>query len=113
MILESVNLRFDPQNAGEVISEIFKDDLARALWLGIRQGHLIDQDFHRNILRYSQTIKREKSEGKLDSRRLFDILSGFAKPPACGVIGPNEQTFAEELLPFINGEKSIAFTIVR
>lgn len=111
MILQSVTLQFDPKTADKETREIFADDMARLLWLAIRQGHLKNQYFNRLVLQYAKTIEKVREEGKLNAELLFRILSDFAKPPHMGVIGKSEQKFAEELLPFVMGEKSITYEV--
>jgi hypothetical protein len=111
MILENAVLGFDPETADKEIKEIFSDDLARTLWLAVISGHMTDPYFKKNCLAYAKIIKDIKKKGLLTAEQLFLILSGFAKPPGCGIIGSAEQRFAAELLPFINGEKTIKFTV--
>jgi hypothetical protein len=112
MIKETVSLGFDPKTSNPEIQAVFADDLARTLWLAIKQsGFLASQYFCRNLLRCSEEIKRAKKKGPLDNFALFRILGGFGRGPTCGVIGPSDQVFAEELLPFVTGEKTISFVV--
>ena len=111
MIKQLVVLNFDPKTASQEFQKVFANDLTRTLWLAIKQSHLTDQYFCKSIIRYAVAINAAKEEGKLSAETLFRILSGFASPPLSGVIGPSERSFAEELLPFVTGEKTITFEI--
>jgi len=44
-----LKLRFDPASsqADSEVREVFSDDMARTLWMGVRQGHIVDQYFNR------------------------------------------------------------------
>ena len=110
MIPEVVTLAFDPET-DEEIKEVFSNDLARTLWLAVRRSHLTDQYFNNNCLQYAKVIESFKKEGPLTAGLLLRILSGVAKPPGQGIIGSAELEFATELLPFVNGEKTINFTV--
>ena len=111
MILESVVLAFDPAVSDGMIKEVFSDELARTLWLAIKQAHIVDQNFSESCLIYARRIEKLRSKGMLNAEQLFRILAGTAIVPGCGVIGSGEGVFAAELLPFIMGEKSIAFKV--
>jgi hypothetical protein len=111
MIRQSVKLNFDPGASNPEIQNVFADDLARILWLAIKQGHLTDQNFCGNVLRCAAEIKQAEGKGMLDAKRLFFILSGATKSPGCGIIGPSELSFADEIMPFVTGEKSINFEV--
>lgn len=105
MISKKVKLNFNPETADTEIQEIFANDLARTLWLAIRQGHVVSQYFNKNILQCAVMIEDSRKREELNAEELFQIISG------CIVIGPCEQKFAEELLPFITGEKEIIFIV--
>ncbi len=111
MILESVVLAFDPAVSTGTINEVFSDELARTLWLAVRQAHIVDQNFSESCLIYARRIKKLRNEGRLNAEQLFRILTGTAIVPGCGIIGSGEGVFAVELLPFVMGEKSIAFKV--
>lgn len=113
MILEFLSLPFDPKNSDDEIRKIFNDDLARTLWLGIRQGHIAEKNFKKAILACAEVIRPIKDQESFDAKELFDILSGSHKRSRFRVIGESEKLFAEELLPFIKGEKTIKFEIKR
>lgn len=110
MISQTVNLLFDPEADSGEIKEIFSDDVARTLWLAVKQSHVAGKHFKSAILRYAALIKDLMEKGDLDARKLFYILSGSFAPDQA-IIGSCEQAFAEELLPFIKGEKAITFKI--
>lgn len=111
MIPENVTLAFDPETEGEIIQKIFADKTARTLWTAIKPGHLTSQYFNEDCLVYAKEIERAKKKSPLTAKQLLNILSGVARPPGRGIIGPSELDFTEELLPFVRGERNIAFTI--
>jgi hypothetical protein len=111
MIKEKVELLFDPEKADDDIKKVFADDLARLLWLSVRYGHLVDEHFNNDCLRCAKAIERSKKAGELTAEMLFRILSGYAGAPGQGIIGSSEKDFAAELLPFINGEKTISYKV--
>jgi hypothetical protein len=112
MIQETVVLAFDPKKSqDEDLKKVFSDDMARTLWLGVKSGHLTDSNFNRNCLTYAKIIRDFKKKESMTADLLFRILSGFARGPGQNIIGGAEASFAAELLPFINGEKTIGFTV--
>jgi len=112
MIPETVALAFDPKETkNEEVKEVFSDDLARTIWLATKCNHLTSGYFNNDCLTFAKVIKRLKKKGPLTADLLFNILSGVAMPPGHGIIGSSEREFATELLPFVNGEKIINFTV--
>lgn len=110
MIQEHVELAFDPSHVGEEIQRVFSDDLARTLWLGIKQGHVVSQYFNRAVLEMADEIRRVKTTQYLTPAALFQILATTGYPDE-QVIGFGEYNFAEELLPFALGVKTITYEI--
>lgn len=111
MIRETVPLLFDPKNESEEIQTVFADDLARTIWLAVKDGHVAGQYFNRNCLYYARVIADLKKTKQLTAEQLMRILSGWAMSPVDGIMGDHDLAFATELLPFINGEKTIKFEI--
>lgn len=113
MISQSVQLAFDPETADQEIRKIFSNDLARTLWLAIKQCHVTSKNFNIVIPMYAKIIADEmaKENEVFCAGKLFKILSGFGKAPTRCVIGQDGQSFAAELLPFVKGEKVIAFEV--
>ncbi len=110
-----VGLRFDPRDGSTEIQEIFADDLARTLWLGIKQGHVTTNNFNEDCLCYAEFIRRNlEKEGQewLTAEKLCWILSAGYAPPGKGIIGGSETDFAAEFLPFVLGEKIIRFEVL-
>ncbi|MDX9913521.1 MAG: hypothetical protein RBS77_02995 [Candidatus Moranbacteria bacterium] len=62
MILEFLSLPFDPSDSDAEIRKIFDDDLARTLWLGIRQGHIVQKNFKKAILACAEVIRPIKDQ---------------------------------------------------
>lgn len=111
MIAESVKLGFDPQKASLEIQQVFANETARILWLTIKQRCLTSQDFCRDILQYASEIDKMRAERSLNALSLFHLLSGFARAPMCGIIGPTDFSLAEEIYPFIAGERTITYEV--
>ena len=111
MILETVPIPFDPATESEEIQEIFANDIARTLWLGIRQSHSVSQHFNASCLRFAKEIEKMKRKRPLTTRELFHIISARGFGDGFQIIGPMEQDFAAELLPFVNDERTIGFEI--
>ena len=112
VIRDSVAIFFDPDDQDDPeIRKIFADDLTRTLWLCTKQDRLIGPDFDEKILDYAEEIVKLKNNKELNAETLFRLLSGFAMPPADGVIGTSEKAFAEELLLYLMGEKKIEYQI--
>lgn len=114
-IKENVTLTFDPaidspeldDEQNKTLQEVFANRMARTIWLGIKQGHVVDQDFTQNCLNAANVIERVLQDGppNLRGMRLGRYLSN------CNMLGSSETEFGKELLPFIDGEKEIEFTV--
>jgi hypothetical protein len=110
MILDKVKLTFDPTTSRPEIQAVFANDLARTIWLAVRQGHLVNQFFETNCIRFSGLIASIQGQRPLTVEVLLFILSSGG--PEREVIGHKETEFVAELLPFINGEKTIQFEVI-
>ena len=108
MIREHVKLLFDPENAQPITQEVFADDMARTIWLAIKQGHLAGPRFGENVLKASKWVRKLVDEDRLTVEKLFDALTHEVM-----LLGSSEQDFAEELLPFVLGEKSISYEVIK
>ena len=104
-IPRKVILTFDPKEAGGEIKKIFRDDLARTLWLAVKSGHVVSQYFNSMCTEYARVIRKAKQKSPLTARQLLHILSGVGRHPGYGIIGENELPFAQNLLLFVNGER--------
>ncbi len=99
---EHVVLNFDPYYVDDIHQDIFNDDIARTLYLGIRQQHLVNQYFNQNCLDIAGFAR--SIVGHLDGRILFSWLRGK------GMVGSEEQDFADELLPYVLGAKALTWS---
>ena len=109
-IRDLVTIKFDPKNLGssekdKMTREIFEDDIARTLWLGIAQSHARCQFFNRDCLRAANAIREE---GVPDSP---EVLSGLIERQFVYGHLYGRTAFAEELLPYLDGRKSIKYNI--
>ena len=111
MIPEKVTLLFDPKTANQEIRAVFAHDLARTIWLAVKSSHLASQHFNSDCLHYAKAIEKMKAHEPLTAEQLLRVLSGWALPPDRGIIGQHEHGFADELLPFVNGEKTLVFEV--
>lgn len=112
MIQESVTLGFDPKTSkNEAVRRVFHDELARTLWLAVKQNHMTSQYFEEDCIKYAEKIRKLswRRKSPLTSYQLLNILSHDL--PGHGIIGHGESDFAAELLPFATGEKKIEFEI--
>lgn len=115
MIKEIVSLAFDPTKAGSGdVKDVFADDVARIIWLAVKQKHLTTPNFNRACLCISAEIKKMKNDGMipLNEKVLFCMLTGKLASPT-DILGQGEGglEFARELLLFIKGERTISFQV--
>jgi hypothetical protein len=60
-IVEPLILSFDPDKTkDEGIRAVFKDEIARQLWMAIKSTHITNQYFNRQCLRAAQAIRKQK-----------------------------------------------------
>ncbi len=107
-LLGHMKLRFDPlsSDADPDLREIFSDELAKNLYLAIRQGNLVGEDFIRDCLRFAKRVKAiglpQSIEGLQDSLRLLDNPAGSY----------SSREMAEKLLPYVSGVRQINYEII-
>ncbi len=113
MLKEHLKLPFDPFDE-EVnaecpgMKEVFSDPIARTLWLGIRQHHLICQYFEKNCLRAANTFRDYLDKKKpINPIMIHLVLGGNSESE----ILPADKELCDYLLPFLKGEKEFTFEI--
>lgn len=106
-IPEIVELTFRPDEVGGEVAKVFKNALARTLWLAIKPGHIVAEGFNLLCLAYAKKLRGIKKE-ELTAKRLLSILSGSIHPEN-HIIGTTEIAFARELLPFVKGYKKFRY----
>ncbi|HPD81950.1 MAG TPA: hypothetical protein PK357_02515 [Candidatus Pacearchaeota archaeon] len=101
-----VKLAFDPDNdkLRPELKRVFKNNIARTLWLGIKQRHITDQYFEANCLKTSNSF--EKFGVPKSSEQLVMIINrnfgyGYSKE------------FIEELFPYISGSKNLEYEVAK
>ena len=105
-IKELYTLSFDPNKAEPAIQRVFKDRIARTIWLAIKGQHLVSQYFNQDCVDIARWMRqRLKAKERMDGGVLFNMLSRV------GVLGTEEQDFAERLIPYVSGEKKIAWIV--
>ncbi len=77
---------------------MFADRVARTIWLGIKAGHIVSQEFNQNCLRLAGWIEGE--DGPVTASWLTISLQNLR------MIGWSE-TYGNILAPYVNGEKEI------
>lgn len=110
MLNQHLVLSFDPQNSPDCpkLDIVFNTPLARKLWLGIRQGHLINQYFEENCLRAGEEIQSLiNKEKELTPGRLQGILSGSSERRILAA----DKLLCDDLIPYLTGEKEFTFEI--
>ena len=115
-MIDTLILKFDPSKSDDpMIQQVFADDLARTLWLGIKQGHLASQYFNKECLWAAKQIREAQDNFPLlplTAEGLFDILSNRATVyPGLIGSGEREKAFAAELLPYVLGESQLTYRI--
>ena len=110
-IKNPVELKFDPldDKTTKEVKAIFENRLARTLWMGIKQGHIVDQYFEKQCLNVSEIFEKlgvpdtpEKLKRILDKNfnALYDTKTYNKK-------------FIEELLPYLSGEKDLEYKVIK
>jgi len=96
-------LKFTVADAKPIIQEVFANDMARTLWLGIKGTHLVDQHFNQACLELARVI--EQRQEPITAGWLTRELQHW------NMIGSAE-TFGDILLPYVTGEKAITWVEV-
>ena len=96
---------FDPfKSENPDIRAVFADDMAQIIWVGIKWRHLVDQNFNQNCLGLAKTLKLRKW-ASITGQQLTGMLMSR------NMVGSQEWTVGEELLPYIKGEKKFRYVI--
>ncbi len=91
-----VDLNFFVVDAEPLVQEVFRDRVARTIWLGVKWNHIVDQNFTANCLEVSKAVK----DRMVDGRWLSAVLQRLH------MIGTSETT-GEVLAPYVNGRKDL------
>lgn len=93
-------LAFDPLAIEDrKLRKVWKDPIARTLWLAWKWRHLTDQNFN------DQCLKAAAYLTALPVRTLGDLSKALGRFPAGG------ERFIEELLPYVTGQKQIGYEV--
>lgn len=105
-IKNPLKLNFNPleESTKTEIKKIFQDKTARTFWRGIKNKHLVSEDFNAHCLKASKIIKEFGVPDSPDKLSEF-VLNHFG----CGYSDPK---FIEELFPYISGKKNLEYEIV-
>jgi hypothetical protein len=105
-IVNPAKLKFNPNDKEirEELKLVFENKLARTLWIGIKQRHLTSDLFESQCLNMTKTIEKEgvpKSKEKLEYLINRHFENGYSKE------------FIDELFPYISGEKTLEYEVVK
>lgn len=98
-----VKLGFDPE---QTFGEMWRDDIARTLWLLWRQKHIVPVGFEGECQAVAQQIAKVKPTTAVQLIRCFPILSDYWTPN-------DVERFAVDSLPYFTGDKSIGWEYVK
>jgi hypothetical protein len=112
-IRNPIALRFDPATADEEIRAVFADDIARTLWLAIKQWHLTSQHFNELCLEASRLLRVCPPATFDEFHRLMRRVNvpGRAVPALDSFEQGISREFFLELWPLVNGEHEMRFTV--
>lgn len=107
-ISENYVLAWNPMYSPKPLPSIFADNIARALWLGWKQQHIVDQYFNQSVLTAAAAIRRFRP---CTADALAEILQAHMDSSREAFGHWNEYlAFAELLLPFALGHKVVTWT---
>lgn len=97
-------LTFDPTKTKKPgLRRVWRDPLARTIWLAVRAGHLIDQHFERQCLATAREIRRARPT----------TVEELQKAMRANIQGLTScESFWEQFLPCILGTRQIGYEVV-
>jgi len=98
---QPIKLGFFIVDASEMIRDIFRNRIARTLWMGIKNNHIVDQHFDEHCLELAHFI--ETRDEPLEAWALTSMLRRR------NMTGLTEN-YGEILLPYVTEEKDIEWT---
>jgi len=107
-LIEKMKLGFDPlaPSADPTLRAIFSDPISTSIYLGIRQGHLWEENDGKRLLKMVEIWKEKGRPQSTDN--LKESLDR-----AFGEHAPSNYNFLNELLPYAMGDKKIDYEVVR
>jgi len=100
-------LAFDPvKTPDSSIRRIFRDQLARAVWLAVRYRHLINQHFNQECLAAAKLIRKRKPQTAYE---LQLVIRHTMPSHASGINEP----FWTQFLPCVTGQKQIGYVVLK
>jgi hypothetical protein len=101
-------LGFDPaKTPDKVIRRIWRDDLTRALWTGLRWRRLVSQHFNEEVEQAADYFKALQRKGQFTRQavsRFFWRMDCFGSAELTGVV-------AARLWPYLTGEKVFTYKV--
>lgn len=105
---ETVPLGFDPATVKDKqIRRIWRDDLTRSLWTGLRFGRIVSQYFNDSVEALAARVRELQAKKKFNRRALnaqFRRMECFGSAELTGVV-------AAALFPYLTGEKTFSFKV--
>ena len=96
-------LGFDPTALRDPdLRRVWRDPLARTLWLAVRYRHLVNQHFAKECLAAAKEIRRIQPK---NVHHLVPAMRLGMPSHACGINEP----FWTQLLPYVLGQKQIGY----
>jgi len=101
-----VKLGFDPMTEDEDHAKVFKDDVARTLYLLWRPGHIVDQYFSKHVLLVATAIRRNRPSNVDALVACFRYRAGHPYWTERDV-----RTFCAKALPYFLGEATVEYEL--
>ena len=111
MIKTEVVLGFNPaetKGTEDDVSGVFKDEVARTLWLTWKQGHITNQYFVGEVFEIASAIRKAHPKTVEALRKCFSVRW---MNPSTNFMRTDMNGYMPEALPFFTGEKTVTYTI--
>ena len=100
-----IRMGFDPLSDPETAA-VFADDLARTFYLCWRPGHIVSQHFPAKCLRIADMIRRKNATTEAE---VYDAM----EPTWVDITAADAKNFIPGFLPYLRGEKTIGYEVVK
>ncbi len=113
-IKEHYSLVWNPDQSE--VADIFADPVARVIWCGWKQQHIVDQHFNNEVRQRAAHIREGKPACVEDLAKLIGWPYMHSMNPVWrNISGTGDELFqfAEMLWPFISGQKLCTYGVSR
>lgn len=98
-------LAFDPETIeDEQLRRIWRDDLTRSLWTGLRFRRLASRHFNDSVEAIARELRRKVKFDRRTLNALFQRMECFGSSELTGVV-------AARLYPYLTGQKVFTYTV--